>query len=65
VAFLVSLTVRPAQGGASRKVLVHLPANPEPGELIELPDGTRVVVDEVKPSARAGIDAEVDATRHS
>ena len=62
---MVALTVKTAKGGAPREIIVHLPEQPEPGELIELPDGTRVTVDLVEPSSRAGIDAEVTATRFS
>jgi hypothetical protein len=65
MALMVALTVKPAGGGVVREVIVHLPEQPELGELIELPDGTRVTVDRVEPSSRAGIDAEVSATRYS
>jgi hypothetical protein len=36
---------------ARREIIVHLPEQPEPGEIIELPDGTRVTVDRVEPSS--------------
>jgi hypothetical protein len=62
---MVALTVKPAKGGAVREMIVNLPQQPEPGEIIELPDGTRVTVDRVEASSRAGIGAEVIATRFS
>jgi hypothetical protein len=65
VSLMVALTVHPAKGGKPREILVHLPDMPEPGEILELPDGTRIMVDRVEPSTHAGIDAEVRATRYS
>ena len=65
VPLIVALTVTPARGGKTREVVVNLREQPEPGEIIELPDGTRVMIDRVGPSSRDGIDAEVSATRYS
>jgi hypothetical protein len=65
VSLMVALTVHPAKGGKPREILVHLPDLPEPGEVIELPDGTRTMVDQVAPSTHAGIDVEVSATRYA
>jgi hypothetical protein len=48
-----------------REAIVHLSEQPEPGEIIKLPDGIRVTVDRVEPSSREGVDAEVTATRYS
>jgi hypothetical protein len=62
---IVALTVTPARGGKAREVVVNLPEQPEAGEILELPDGTRVIVDSVEPSLREGIDADVLATRYS
>ncbi|TML66880.1 MAG: hypothetical protein E6G14_14080 [Actinobacteria bacterium] len=62
---VVALSVTPARGGQTREIVVNLPQQPEPGEIVELPDGTRIIVDAVRPSSRDGIDAEVSATRYS
>lgn len=65
VSLMVALTVHPAKGGKPRDIVVHLPDVPEPGEIIELPDGTRIMVDRVAPSTQDGIEAEVSATRYA
>jgi len=65
-AFFVELIIQPAQGdGEARRIIVNLPDRPEPGEIIELPDGHKVTVDEVSPSRRGDLAAEVRATRYS
>jgi hypothetical protein len=65
VPLVVALSITPARGGQTREVIVHLQEQPEPGEILEIPDGTRIIVDAVRPSSRDGIDAEVSATRYS
>jgi len=66
VPLIVALSVKPAaRGGTTREIIVNLPERPVPGENVELPDGTRITVETVRPSSRDGIDAEVSATRYS
>jgi len=63
---LVALIIRPAQGnGEERRIIVNLPERPQPGEIIELPDGHKVTVDEVNPITGDELAAEVRATRYS
>jgi hypothetical protein len=62
---LVALCVQPARGGKTRELIVNLAERPEIGDIIELPDGTRVTIDRVDATSRKGVDAEIHATRYA